>query len=297
MTRLLAVDIGGTMLKIAETTPEGEVLSTYEEATEAKLGGQHVMKKVKKMIEQYEGYEAIGISTAGQVDSQKGEIIYANQNIPNYTGMKVKALLEEAFKVPVSVENDVNAAALGEAIYGAGKDDKDFLCLTYGTGIGGAIIINHNLYKGADGVAGEFGHMIMHPEGRACACGFNGCYEQYASTTALIRKATGIDMTCVNGRLLFEKIAEGDQALKGVLDAWIDEIVLGLVGLTHIFNPSCFILGGGIMEQDYILRAIRRKLPEHLMESFNGVHVKRASLGNRAGILGATYLANQALNR
>ena len=290
---ILAIDIGGTMLKIAEITSEGQIISIYETPSEAKLGGPHVIEKVCSLIENYKGYERIGISTAGQVDSYLGTIIYANDNIPNYTGMEVKKIIEERFKVPVAIENDVNAAALGEAIYGAGQEEKDFLCLTYGTGIGGAIIIERKVYKGADGVAGEFGHLLSHPEGKACGCGYRGCYEQYASTTALIEEAKKIDVTCTNGKVLFEKLHKGDKVLEKVLDQWLNELVVGLVSLTHIFNPSCFILGGGILEQDSIIEAINQKIYSKIMPSYKQVKIKKASLGNKAGVLGAMYLATK----
>lgn len=291
--KLLAVDIGGTMLKIAKTTPDGKVISHYEEPSEAYKGGSYLMEKVCRLIGAYTDYECIGVSTAGQVDSLKGAIIYANENIPAYTGMQVKDILTNTFKIPVVVENDVNCAALGEAIYGAGKNEKDFLCLTYGTGIGGAIIIDHKIHKGADGVAGEFGHLITHPGGRVCGCGFKGCYEQYASTTALVQLAKRVDFDCTNGRILFERFHQGDYHMKAVIDTWIDEIVIGLVSLTHIFNPSCLILGGGILEQPYIIEAVDAKLHQHVMASYGGVKVKKAALGNRAGLLGASYLASQ----
>lgn len=292
---IVAVDIGGTMLKIAETTPDGQILSRYEEPSEAKKGGAYVMDKVCRLLEKYEGYSCIGVSTAGQVDSEKGELIYANENIPGYTGMQVKAILESKFKVPVAVENDVNAAALGEAIYGAGKTEKDFLCLTYGTGIGGAIIINRSVYKGAQGVAGEFGHILTHPGDKLCACGHKGCYEQYASTTALVRMAQQVDATCTNGRIIFEKFHQGDGQMKDVLDQWIEEMMIGLTTLTHVFNPSCFILGGGILEQPYIMEALNKRIHEHIMASYGKVQIKRAALGNSAGVLGATYLATQLI--
>lgn len=289
--KVLAIDIGGTMLKIAETTLEGEILSIYEEPSEAKKGGPYVIEKVCKWIDSYTGYERIGISTAGQVNSEAGTIVYANENIPNYTGMHVKDIIEGRFKVPVAIENDVNAAAIGEAFYGAGKKEKDFLCLTYGTGIGGAIVIDSSIYKGAAGVAGEFGHILTHPQGKLCGCGKQGCYEQYASTTALIALARAVEPTCKDGKMLFQKIALGNENLKQVVDKWIDELMLGLVTLTHIFNPSCFILGGGILEQDYIIRQINDKIGDLIMPTYKGVNIKKAELGNKAGVLGATYIA------
>lgn len=293
--KILAIDIGGTMLKIAETTPSGEILSTYEAPSEAKKGGPHLMERLINLIGEYEGYACIGISTSGQVNSEKGEIVYANENIPFYTGMKVKERLEREFGVPVAVENDVNAAALGEAMYGAGQTEKDFLCLTYGTGIGGAIIIEHKLYKGSKGVAGEFGYILTHPNSNPYEDGKYGYYEEYASTTALVKLARDIDSHYTNGRIIFEELHKGNERIKQVVDGWIEEMTIGLISLTHIFNPSCFILGGGILEQSYIIENINKHIQNRVIPSYRGVKFKRAALGNRAGILGATYLAAQLI--
>mgnify|MGYP002508132524 CR=1 FL=1 len=167
--------------------------------------------------------------------------------------------LEELFHVPVAVENDVNAAALGEAIYGAGQGHSDFLCLTYGTGVGGAIIRDREIYHGSSFSAGEFGAMVTH--GTAKILGndfFDGCYERYASTTALVNAAAAYDPSITSGKQVFEKLE--DEQIQGILDCWITEIVLGLTTLIHIFNPSCIILGGGIMVQPCILKKIKEKL-------------------------------------
>ena len=137
--KILVFDIGGTAIKHG-CWIDGALVEVHETPTEAKKGGRHIVNTLIALIEAQSGYDAIGISTAGQVNADGGYIIYANENIPGYTGTQIKAELEERFHVPVAVENDVNAAALGEAIYGAGLDHPNFLCLTYGTGVGGAIV-------------------------------------------------------------------------------------------------------------------------------------------------------------
>lgn len=292
--KTMVLDIGGTAIKSG--IYENGLLSDIKESpTEAMMGGAHVMERAKAIITEYRkehSFEKIGISTAGQVNPVEGSIIYANKNIPGYTGTRIKDILEQAFLVPVAVENDVNAAAVGEAYFGAGKGEADFACLTYGTGVGGAIFTRGSLYSGSSYSAGEFGAVVTHPEDRNPQEDmFSGCYEKYASTTALVRRALKTDETLVNGRVIFERMEE--PAVKQVVDEWIMEIVYGLITIVHMLNPSCIILGGGVMEQPYVLKQVREKLYENIMSSFRHVKIKKAELGNRAGMLGAAALAEQ----
>lgn len=287
---ILGADIGGTSIKIGISDEHGNLASFREYPSESKKGGKHLVGKLIQYISENPGYEAIGISTAGQVDVQDGSIIYANENIPHYTGTKLKAILENEFHVPVLVENDANAAAMGEGSFGAGKPYDDFLCLTYGTGIGGAIVLNSQIYRGYNGIAAEFGHMITHPLGNRCNCGRCGCYETYASTSALVKSAAAVDKEFINGRMIFQAISEGDSRLESVLDGWVTEVAYGLVSLIHLFNPPAIIIGGGVMEQDMLAAMVDRKVRELIMDSYADVKILKAVLGNKAGVLGAVSL-------
>ena len=170
---------------------------------------------------------------------------------------------------------------------------QDFLCLTYGTGVGGAIIRDHKIYTGHSGVAGEMGHMVTHKGGRLCGCGNRGCYEQYASTTALVRSAKRLYPSIENAKNIFD-IPQQDPALKRVIRSWENEIVAGLLTLTYIFNPSCMVLGGGVMEQESVLEQVRRRFYKSVIPTFSGVDILSAELGNNAGMFGAALYARQS---
>ena len=291
--KILVFDIGGTAIKHG-CWIDGALVEVHETPTEAKKGGRHIVNTLIALIEAQSGYDAIGISTAGQVNAEEGFIIYANENIPNYTGTQIRRELEERFHVPVAVETDVNAAALGEAVYGAGLDHPNFLCLTYGTGVGGAIVQDHQVYHGSSFSAAEFGAIVTHAEARIGGSSFfDGCYERYASTTALVRMAKAYDPALDSGRKIFARL--DDPNVMQILDRWVDEIMLGLSTLTHIFNPSCIVLGGGIMVQPLVLELIHSKVQRYIMPSFAQVDIRPAKLGNTAGLLGACYLAQQKL--
>ncbi len=287
----IVLDIGGTAIK-SGLYIDGTLTDLKETPTEASRGGAHVTARVKEIIatyQQHTPFERIGISTAGQVDPVRGQIIYANENIPGYTGTKLKEILEQEFHVPVAVENDVNAAAIGESVFGAGKNRSDFVCLTYGTGVGGAIFSGGKLYSGSTYSAGEFGAIVTHPEARKIEEDmFSGCYEKYASATALVKSAQQFDATLINGRKIFERLEEPD--VKELVDRWILEILYGLTTIIHMLNPECMILGGGIMEQSYVIEQLRERLYPNIMSSFRQVKLEKAALGNRAGMLGAAVL-------
>lgn len=291
--KILVFDIGGTAIKYG-ICQNGHLEETRECPTEAFKGGPHILNTICSLAKQHLPFDAIGISTAGQVNPEEGSIIYANSNIPDYTGTQFQQILQELFHVPVSIENDVNSAALGEAIFGAGKGKDSFLCLTYGTGIGGAIIENRHVYHGSSFSAGEFGAIITHAEEKLAGTDpFDGCYERYASATALVKMVSAVDPSLTNGRQIFTNLEHPE--IKEIVSKWIDEIVLGLATLIHIFNPSSIVLGGGIMVQPYILERIHTRIPQMVMSSFTHVQISNAKLGNSAGLMGAYYLASQKL--
>ncbi|NLJ87401.1 MAG: ROK family protein [Epulopiscium sp.] len=293
--RILALDIGGTAIKIGLINKNGEIIEKREVPTLAKAGGEALMEKIINIIGEYENIDRIGISTAGQVDPLKGKIIFATDNIPGWTGMEIKKRIEERYKIPTTVENDVNSAAIGEAYYGAAIGSDSFLCLTFGTGIGGAIVEKGDIYRGCFNSAGEFGHIITHAGGKSCTCGGKGCYEAYASTSALIRNVKEkLAKEDINGKVIFRYLNEGNTDIKNIVDSWLYEIIIGLVSLIHIFNPSLIVLGGGIMSQTYIIDYLKENLPRYIMPNHSMVKLVQARLENNAGLLGAAHIAMKA---
>lgn len=292
--RIAALDIGGTSIKSGIWDGK-QTLELKEWDTNASRGGACLMARAVAILHTYGDFDAIGISTAGQVDSEQGSIYYANDNIPGYTGTKIRDILEAEFGVPVAVENDVNAAALGELYFGAAKGAENFLCLTYGTGVGGAIVIDGSIYPGSTWSGGSFGGILTHPEAMEAGVEFSGCYEKYASTTGLVREAMKVDASLDNGRKIFEAFDRPE--IRAVIDRWIDEIVYGLISLIHIFNPSDILLGGGILAQDYIIREVRRRVDARISSGFSGVNLLQTGLGNQAGLMGAAYMAYRLIEK
>ena len=291
--RILAFDIGGTFIKYALCNDNFELTEKNKIPTNAKQGGQVIIQRIIDIIESYENIDRVAISTAGQVDSEHGVVVYSTDNIPYYTGMMVKSLIENKTGIPTFVENDVNAAALGEAHFGAAKGESDFICLTLGTGVGGAIFLNNKLYKGSASAAGEIGHMVIHAGGRQCTCGGEGCFECYASANALIKAVNKISDEPLDAFQIFQKENMQRPEIRSEIDKQIDEIIIGLMNLIYIFNPPLIVIGGGIMNEDYIIELIDRKIYSRLMKSFKNVRIERSQKGNDSALLGVAYEASK----
>jgi len=296
---ILSIDIGGTAVKMGLVDQEG-VIHARHEASVSFDGYQTpilttVLKEAKSFLQREQAViDCIGVSATGQVDDTIGVVIGTNGKIPNYEGAHIKDELEAAFQVPAHVLNDANAAALGEAFAGAAKGMENALMLTLGTGVGGGIILGGKIFGGTRGIAGELGHFTLYQNGVPCSCGKKGCFESYASTTALIsraKKETG--ETDLDGKIIFERAASGDPIMLQLLDRWTDDIAAGITGLVHIFNPQIVLIGGGVSVQEALLIApLRRKVLSGVMPRFaEGLRVERAILSNDAGIIGAAKFA------
>lgn len=289
--KVLAIDIGGTMIKFGLVSQEGKILISEEIPTEAEKGLENILGKIDEIFNKYnkENIIGIGISATGQINGDIGKIIGGNPIIPNWIGTNLVEILEKKYSLPVILENDVNCAALGEKWKGAGKGIKNFICLTIGTGIGGGIILNNNLFRGEGYIAGEFGHIQIS----------SGEYEKYASTTALIRMVKEKVGKELSGKEIFEYEKQDLGVYKEIINEWIENITEGLLSIIYIFNPSNIILGGGVTKQgDYLLEKIENSLNKKLDKNFKNIlKLSFANLGNDSGMIGATYLLLQKLNR
>lgn len=294
---LLTLDIGGTAMK-SGLFQDGILTDCQEQPSRGKEGIGAVSEVILKTIAEAHAHsplDGVGISMTGQISPGDGQIIFATDSIPGATGFPLGETIRQQVSFPVSIDNDVNCAAVGEGYFGSGKNFRNFLCLTYGTGIGGAIVIDRKVFYGKIGIAGEVGHMVTHAGGLPCVCGRKGCYEMYGSTNALLRRIKEITGEDWNGRQVFEHFSA--PAVRSAIDAWIDEIVWGLISLLHIFNPEAVILGGGILEQPYVYDEIVRRTLDSVLESFGTSELVRASLGNLAGIYGAYHNITALLSK
>lgn len=312
----LAVDIGGTSVKIGLVDEDGKFWHTSEYPVNFDGYETPILETVARscscFLTEHRIYPqqltAAGVSATGYINTEKGTVDGGGGFIRNWTGSHIRERLETDFRIPVSVINDANAAALGEVWLGAARGRKNVVMLTIGTGVGGGIITDSRLLQGSSGFAGEIGHMVIHRGGKRCHCGSRGCLEKYASMTALaeeVRRAVtegkveGILPEEVNGRWIFEQIGRGNETLARMADEWMSDIAAGIVNLVYIFNPETVILGGGVSSQkELFIDRIREKTAAMLPELFTrDLEIVAASLANRAGMAGAVYYCMKCMER
>lgn len=293
----LGIDIGGTFIKFA-VLKNGEML--YKDSIETSQESDtkllsEIIEKSKEIMEKFP-LERIGVGVPGRLENG----VVTSGNLP-FKNTPIEKVLNDAFSgIPVTVQNDANCAALGEALFGAGKEYENVVMVTLGTGIGGGIILERKIAPGNKRI-GEIGHMIvMAKGGRECPCGLSGCWEQYASVTALIREATETAILNkqdllykkykenggkLDGKLIFEALDEGSVCAKQVISEYIDYLRVGVESLVKIFAPDSIILAGGITKQgDKLIGELRKRVIA------KGVEIEISNLQNDAGRLGAAML-------
>ena len=288
---ILAIDIGGTMIKYGLVSSDGEILSTDKIETEAEKGLENILNKIDNIFKRYKKNNPVGIAVSGtgQINGMIGKVIGGNPIIPNWIGTNLVKILEEKYNLPAVLENDVNCVALGEKWIGAGKDLSNFICLTIGTGIGGGIILNNQLFRGENFVAGEFGHILIK----------KGEFEQFASTTALIRLVKERTGKILNGKEIFDLEKKEIVEYQEVISEWIENLTDGLSSIIYCFNPANIILGGGVIGQgEPLINRIKNSLFKKIGLQFKEkLNIIQAKLGNNAGMIGASYLLLEKFNK
>lgn len=312
--RYLAVDIGGTAVKIGLVDQEGNFLHTAEYPVAFDDYETPILDTVIAscgiFMEEFDEDDvpllAIGVSATGSINTVKGTVDGSAGQVKNWKGSRIKERMEERFPVPVYVLNDANAAALGEVWLGAAKGKRNVVAVTIGTGVGGGIIVNSQLLLGESGFAGEIGHITILYGGRECPCGNTGCLEEYASMTALVRQVRqeieagrleGIPAKEVNGRRIFQEIRNGNKEMERITDQWIGVVAAGITGFVHIFNPETVIIGGGVSsQQELFIDKVRQRAFARMHPEFApNLEIVAAKLANNAGMAGAVYYCKQRL--
>ncbi|RZS89535.1 glucokinase [Motilibacter rhizosphaerae] len=309
----IGVDLGGTKVAAAVVDEEGRIHARTRQSTpatgaDATIGA--ILGAVRELREQHPDVEAVCVAAPGFIDEQRATVLFLT-NLGGWRHRPLKHELEQALGLPVVIENDANAAAWGEAHFGAGRGETEVVCVTVGTGIGGGIILGGQLFRGRFGVAAEVGHYRVEPNGRPCGCGNRGCWEQYTSGNALVREARWRAAEDRPGAALLLSYGDGspegveglhvtDAARKGdpvaiasfeSVGRWLGQ---GLADLAAILDPACFVIGGGVSEAgDLLLEPARRTYAEVLTgRAYRPLaQIRQATLGNDAGVVGAADLA------
>jgi glucokinase len=312
MAYTIGVDVGGTKVLGGVVDESGTVVKTARRDTPREGGSaltQAIADVAKELMAEFT-IDSVGVSAAGFVSSDRKTML-ATPNIAGWNGVDLDYQLTSLIGLPVVIENDANAAAWGEARFGAGRGKRHMLMLTVGTGIGGGIVVNGELYRGAFGTAAEIGHIRVVPEGHLCGCGARGCFEQYGSGNALMRHvreaiAASPDIARnllsrgdgtlegLTGKAITDAARDGDAVALAAFNTTAQWLGAGIASLAVVLDPECVVIGGGVIDAGEILLKPTREALERSMP-FAGKHpypeIIGAQLGNEAGLVGVADLA------
>ena len=313
----IGIDIGGTKVLGGVVDEHGTVLTSRRRLTPGRsvpAVEDTIVELVDTLSAEYD-VAAVGIGAAGFVDASRSTVLFSPHLA--WRDEPLRDALMRRISVPVVVDNDANTAALAECRFGAGAGHRYVLCLTMGTGIGGALVLDNRVFRGANGMAGEFGHMQVVPDGHWCECGNRGCWEQYASGNALVRDARELvlagspvahdlaarvdgDVTRLTGPLVTEAARDGDPLALELLSGIGTWLGVGLAGMTAAFDPSAIIVGGGVSAAGELLLAPTRQAFARTLTG-RGYRpeppIMVAALGPDAGFIGAADMARSAARR
>src|SRR3954451_22391339 len=313
MSLACGIDVGGTKIAGGVVDEHGaivEELRVESPATDAEAIEEAIAGLVTELRSRH-AIETVGVGAAGYVNKERAVVLFA----PNvaWRNEDLKGELEKRIELPVVIENDANAAAWGEFVYGAGHDADDLLLVTVGPGVGGGLVLDGEVYRGANGVGAEVGHLRVGPNGNPCGGGKHGCFEQYASGSALVREArslamsgamiargmlerAGGDLTRITGPLITQAARSGDEGARQQLAELGRCLGEGIASLTEILDPGVVVIGGGVSEaDDLLLEPPRAAFAGQLVgRGFRPIpEIREARLGNRGGLIGAADLARR----
>lgn len=311
----LGIDLGGTNIAAAVVDENYKIIGEGKIKTNCPRPAEEIadsiyeagMQAIDNCGLKLDDIAEVGVGCPGSVNPETGIICYSN-NL-GFVNAPIGQMLEQRFGRKVFLENDANAAAFGEQLAGAGKGAGQFIAITLGTGVGGGVIINGHILSGMNSAGGELGHTVIVKDGEPCSCGRNGCWEAYASATALIRQTKAAmeqnkdskmweiagSLDNVNGRTAFDGMRAGDADAKAVVAKYCEYVACGLTNIINIFQPDVLCIGGGISKEGETLVAPVREYVEKERYSKNvqkQTVIKPAELGNDAGIIGAAFLGN-----
>lgn len=307
----VSLDMGGTNLKGAIISRDGQILKKVSVPTEAdssrdKVIG-NIIHTINELVEDWDetdGIVGIGVGCPGSIDTRTGTIVGGAENIPYLNGVCLSEEINSKFPYPVYVDNDATNAVKGEFLFGAGQSFDNIVCITLGTGIGAGIILNGDIYHGTSDYAGELGHMIVVPEGRPCTCGNMGCVEAYSSATAMVQAAKykkkkrlasmllEIEEDEITTELIVDLAQKGDKHCSEIIHEAAKYIGITLASVTNLLNLQLCIIGGGVSAAGSVLfDVIESYFYTYAMpEAARHCRVLPASLGNDAGTIGAAAM-------
>lgn len=306
---VIGVDLGGTNVRSAVVDEAGRITHHNKLSVAGSRSADAVIDRIIACVSQTmdgcgrERVVGVGVGTPGLIIAETGIVVYA-PNVPGWTDLPLKAILENRLNLPVAIENDANAAAIGEHWVGAGKGVRHMICMTLGTGVGGSIILNNQIWRGANGAGGEVGHTTVIENGVLCGCGAPGCLEAYASAPAIARQARealldgqdsmltqlcGSDPRALTSAMVAEAAQAGDPVAFAVMHRSATLLGVAIASLTNLLNPELFVIGGGVINAgnlifDPIWEEVHRRAYKW---SASILRIVPAALGDDAGIIGA----------
>lgn len=318
--KIIGIDLGGTTVKFAILTSEGDIQQKWSIVTDATENGSRIVPAIVESInEQLERYQltsddfiGIGMGSPGTVDRKAGTVIGA-YNLNWKTSQPVKKLIEEGTGISFAIDNDANVAALGERWKGAGANEEDVVFITLGTGVGGGIIAGGRLIHGVAGAAGELGHITVDPEGYNCTCGKKGCLETVASATGVVRLARDFsedyagesqlkviidDGQLITAKDVFDFAKENDKLAVRVVEKVAYFLGLACASVANTLNPSTIVIGGGVSNAGvFLIDQIKSYFDKFTYPTIRETtKIRLAELGNNAGVVGASSLIKEHLN-